>query len=827
MIFIVGVIAIIYILTVGYITLNLRSQAIEEGWKLVTTAAQEKAKEIEVTLNEDITVARGMATAMKAIVDLPEKQRNLARRDIMIDVLKSNPKYEAVWMSFELWTIDSKWAKPYGRERATYYFRDGQVQEHIRLGDTEGDPASGLYVEIKHNPNEIIGEPYLFKEYGGKSDEMLLGISPAAPIMIDGKFGGLIGTDMFLADFKNMSNIDFFDRGFAFLVANGGTIIAHENEKYANASLDSLSFITHDEDANIHQNIAKGIPFKFSARDSYFNDEEVLVAFAPIHIGKSQYPWAVGLEIPLKEITDPVIKAFTITLIVATMGLIIIVIITYWIARTISDGLEKSRDMLQKLALGDLDEGNRLRIESRDELGHLAQAANKLMDELTKKADFAEQVGLGKLEQDYTVSGARDMLGYSLLRMRSNLLSVIKETNDVIKSAGDDGKLSTARIELQHEDGAWSDLGDSINMLLDSISLPFNEVNRVVNAMAAGDFTSRFEGEHKGDIAMLAENLNKALDNISELLHDILRGATIVSDSAAEMLNVNEEMVLNTREIASSIGEMSNGAQNQVVKVDESSRLVEDILRSSTEMGDQAESINDAAQTGSNNSDEGQKLIRKVGFSMKDISAFTNDTYESIQVLTKRSNEISTVLTVITEIASQTNLLALNAAIEAAQAGESGRGFAVVAEEIRKLAEDSRKSAREIEKLITDVQNDMQVASSNIEMMQASVKSGEEATGHASSAFNEITESSSKTLVLSEEIRKRVQQQIESIKNVVSITESVVVIAEETAAGSEQIASSSTELSAGMESSGKKSQELTELAAELKEKVSKFRLNQE
>ena len=109
-------------------------------------------------------------------------------------------------------------------------------------------------------------------------------------------------------------------------------------------------------------------------------------------------------------------------------------------------------------------------------------------------------------------------------------------------------------------------------------------------------------------------------------------------------------------------------------------------------------------------------------------------------------------------------------------------------------------------------------------VMKASVKSGEDATNFASEAFNEITSSSNHTLLMSEEIRKRVKQQIESIKNVVTITESVVVIAEETAAGTEQVASSATELSAGMESYVQKSQSLSDVAAELIERVSKFRL---
>ncbi|MFT5641619.1 MAG: methyl-accepting chemotaxis protein [Cyclobacteriaceae bacterium] len=824
MYFILGTTLIIYLLTFGAITYSVNKQAIIEGEKLAETAIKKKAEAIKKVLNEDLAIARTMAIAVKSYIGLPESNRTQLRKELMLGVLRSNPKYDAVWMSYELWTLDPNWDKTYGRERATYYIQNGKVSEHIRLDNLESDPISGLYTQIKKYKYETIGEPYEFQAYGGTSDKMLLGISPTSPLIIDGRFAGLIGTDMSVDDFKSMSEIDFYDKGFAFLVSNDGTIITHKNPDLANTQLDSLS-IAKNTSLDVLEKVKNGEKFSFSVFDDYYN-EETFFAFEPITIGQSKTPWSVAMVVPISEITRSYKESVYFTVFTGFFGLIILSLIVYVIANSISKSLQNSNKVLKRLSEGDVSIDKELFVKGDDELSQIARSVNLLVADLKFKASFAEKIGEGQLDSEFEKSGENDILGRSLLLMRENLRNVIAETQDIVNRAGKEGELS-AKIQVTDSHGAWSDLGTSINQLLASISIPFNKVNEVVNSLALGDLTIRYDIDAKGDIASLAQNLNLALQSLNELIAEIAQVAQVVESSSTDMLTTSEEMNLNTTEIASSISEMSNGAQNQVMKVDEASSLVEGILRSSTAMGEQAVRINNAAKEGVKNSEDGMKLVKKVGFSMSDISAFSNDTYSSIKVLTKRSDEISNVLSVITDIAAQTNLLALNAAIEAAQAGDAGRGFAVVAEEIRKLAEGSRNSAKQIERLIKDVQSDVSTASSAIDMMKASVSSGEKASKSASEAFNSIIKSSSETLLMSQEINNRVESQLKDIKSVVAITESVVVIAEQTAAGTEEIASSASELSSGMSGYGQKNEELNQLAKELSDRVSKFTLNRE
>ncbi|UXP32409.1 methyl-accepting chemotaxis protein [Reichenbachiella agarivorans] len=410
-----------------------------------------------------------------------------------------------------------------------------------------------------------------------------------------------------------------------------------------------------------------------------------------------------------------------------------------------------------------------------------------------------------------------------LQEQKHSLEAVMQEVKEVVKEVVESGNLK-ARIDASHHTGEWREFAESINAMFESVVLPFEEINKIVGYMSQGDLTQRYDAEARGDIREVADKFNMALDIIDNLLKDIVGQVESIGLSSNDMLVNAEEMNGSTGEIASSISEMSGGAQQQVYKVDQSSQLIESLLQFSNQVNDQASIINEATQSGAEMCNGGMKQIGNLDAEMKVILDYSSKTNLSINSLSRRSEDINSVLRIIKDIAAQTNLLALNAAIEAAQAGDAGRGFAVVAEEIRKLAEDSKKSAGEIEHLISGVQGDTAATVGLIAEMSGSIKKGEEATKLSMSALEKISQGYNETLDKSKMIVAATEQQTKHLRDIVGLINEIVVIAEQTAAGTEQTASSATELSAGMENYTKKSQQVSAVTIDLKQKVDRFKL---
>lgn len=449
----------------------------------------------------------------------------------------------------------------------------------------------------------------------------------------------------------------------------------------------------------------------------------------------------------------------------------------------------------------------------------------KQLDEMNALAGNVQQVA-SRISNSQSFQ--RDSVNESLVALGiefNNIIDhIIVETNDVVNKAGKDGDLKS-RMVLENKYGVWKDLSTSINELLDTISEPVVRVNEIAANLSQGKLTDQIDVNSKGEIKELFENLNTALTNLRGLLKQVDEGIRQIDMATGEMMASSEEMENTTNEIAMAIARVSTGAQHQLQDIENSSKIIEDVLTGAQQMEMDVNSINEAAIEGVKSSEQGREIVETVVSEIGSIEEYSTKTMDSIQVLSKRSQEIAQILNVINEITSQTNLLALNAAIEAAQAGENGRGFAVVASEIKKLAEGAKDSTSMIEKIVQDVQSDIQQASSVIQEMNKRVNSGVESTRRTHEILTVISGESKRTLDFSNSVKEITGSQTARISQVFQSIESVLLISEQAATGAEEVASSANELSSGMKEFNRNSISMNELGQKLKESMKAFTLD--
>lgn len=239
-----------------------------------------------------------------------------------------------------------------------------------------------------------------------------------------------------------------------------------------------------------------------------------------------------------------------------------------------------------------------------------------------------------------------------------------------------------------------------------NISKPVVELTRQCMTMSEGDFTTGLNEKYanrRDEIGELARGFKKINDNVSKIIGDVIQEAERV-DRANSVTGENMTKLTQQMNVMASITETLSA------KMEETSAMAEEMNATTTEIEAAIESIAVKAQKGAESAGEvstrADELRKNAVESQKSAQDILQNTAEKLREAIEKSRaveRISVLSDAILEIAAQTNLLALNAAIEAAQAGNTGSGFAVVAEEIRKLAENSKETATEIQNVTQQV----------------------------------------------------------------------------------------------------------------------------
>lgn len=363
-----------------------------------------------------------------------------------------------------------------------------------------------------------------------------------------------------------------------------------------------------------------------------------------------------------------------------------------------------------------------------------------------------------------------------------------------------------------------------VAIMAKGIGQVINRIVLIAEKASQGDLTVLTNITRKDELGFLSDKISSMITNMKNLIRQVLELAQSVSKSSAIVSQTSQEVSQVSHEISIAIQEISQGASTQANDAEQGTIKMSELASKINNLSEDAKLIQESSSKTLSLTSEGMASIEELTSKSKETIDIAHAIISDIQELGKSSESIGEIVDVISKIASQTNLLALNAAIEAARAGEMGRGFSVVASEIRKLAEQTMASSREIAALIKSIQAQTTKTVEIASKAEDIVNSQNIAVNNTAMVFQNISSSMNLLAQKIDQILNAISEMNQHKEDTLNAIQNISAVSEETAAYSQEVTASIEEQVSSIEELASYSKEMNQLAEKLLNEVSRFKI---
>jgi len=582
--------------TLGILVTRFQAVTHDDAIRMGEEMAARYGQAVKAELDEALVLARGMSQSFRGIkssVTTPD-------RDMASEIVKqyadSNNIIASSWVAFESNQYDGRDAESIGTPGAN---EEGRYVPWYRSGKAISY-ATGLggawYQKPLQSGRECLTDPTTYNFSGTKVSLVSAGV----PILANGVSIGVAGVDMDMEHVdKLVDDIKPFGTGYGFLISNSGMLVAHPNPDNVGKNIQDVFY--QESIRLISESIQSG-----NRAVSYFEkgDEEYAMIVAPFAVGHTGTNWALCVALPMSKVMAASNETVFLSLIMSIVSILLILIIIYFLARSIVTPIRQGVTFTQQIASGDL--AATLAVDQDDEIGQLATDLTgmgaKLRSVVGDVRQSVERVASGSQELSATAGtlsqGATEQaanveeVSASMEQMAANIgqnAENAAETEHIARRSAEDAQKGGEAVAQTVS--AMREIADKISIIED-IARQTNllALNAAIEAARAGEHGKGF-AVVAAEVRKLAERSGMAAAEIS----DLSANSVSVAETAGEMLTKMVPDIQRTAEliqdIAAASNEQNQGADQVNHAVGQLDHVIQQIASAAEEMASTSEEL--------------------------------------------------------------------------------------------------------------------------------------------------------------------------------------------------------------------------------------------